>query len=701
MEIQTSEVSKICEVFFMKLFRRKLKISFAEIPFSAGIFIFPYLFRHNNHHNHIYMKKTTQVMAMALLAALSSCSNQEKENAKGQDIGNLHLSKEYLHPGDSVRISYRAANDSATVPEATAEYIVGIDFYPTDIELQDSSGVWTGKIAVPDSAKAIAFKFKVDGENDTNAHQGYVIPLFDEEGNKLAGSEAGIGNYYLREGRRSGIKIEKDSALAIMEKDFSQYPELRENFDMVYPNLLTGSDQEKADTYMEERLEFYKNKDSLSGKDYQVLNNLYRLQKKPAKVDSIKQVAMEKYPKGEFAKSIYRENFYMAKGIEDRKAVLDEYNQKIGEPGKYQDFMYNYLARDYAAEGDYDSFQKTAEKINDPAVLADLYNSVAWNMAEAGKNIKQAEAFSGRSLELLSKLKIQPSEKPDYYSEKQYQNSLDGRIAMYRDTYALTKYKAGEVAQAAEIQAKAINENSPADVTTRYIKYLTEMGKYKEAQEFAHQYISQNKGNEEMEDYLRTAYKKNKGSLEGFDDYLAEAETAGRNMAMKKLQKEMLNDEAPAFSLKDLDGKEVALADLKGKTVVLDFWATWCGPCKASFPAMQTAVNDLKANENVKFLFIDTMEDGNTEARKKSAGDFIESKDYSFHVLLDTPKKGNGRAIETADAYGVTGIPTKIVIGPQGKIRFKAMGFDGNDQKLVDELKMMIELAQKNQEPEA
>lgn len=640
-------------------------------------------------------------MAMAILAAVYSCSNQEKDQSQGRDIGKLHLSEANPQPGDNFGISYNTENDSTATPEATANYIVGARFYPVDIHLQDSSNVWKGQIAVPDSAQAVAFQFRVNGENESNDHKGYVIPLFDEDGHALSGSEAGIGNYYLREGRYNGIKIEKDSALAMMEKDISQHPELKEDYDMVYPNLLTGTNKDKAEAYMAERLDFYKNKDSLSGKDYQVLNNFYRLQKDAAKVDSIQQIAVKKYPKSDLAKSVYRENFYRAQGIDKRNSILNEYNQKIGEPGKYQDFMYNYLARDYAKKGDYEAFQKTAEKISDPAMLASLYNSIAWEMAEEGKNAKQAEAFSGRSLELLSKLKNQPSEKPDYFSEKQFQKSLDGRIGMFQDTYALTKYNTGDVAEAAKIQSKAIDENSPQDMTTRHIKYLAELKEYDKVQELAYKYISENRGSEEMKDYLKTAYKKNKGSLEGFDDYLAEAETTARNASRKELKKEMLNEKAPEFSLKDLEGNEIALADLRGKTVVLDFWATWCGPCKASFPAMQTAVNDLKQNENVKFLFIDTMENGKTDARKKRAGEFVESKDYSFHVLLDTPTEGSDRAGATADAYGVTGIPTKIVIGPQGKIRFKAMGFDGNDQKLVDELKMMIELAQKSQEPEA
>jgi len=116
----------------------------------------------------------------------------------------------------------------------------------------------------------------------------------------------------------------------------------------------------------------------------------------------------------------------------------------------------------------------------------------------------------------------------------------------------------------------------------------------------------------------------------------------------------------------------------------VDFWATWCGPCIASMPAMKTVQEKLIAGGNVAFVFVDTWE--NVENKKQNAADFMAKNKYPFHVLLDEESK------VVAD-FKVNGIPTKFIIDKTGNIRFKSIGFDGNDDALIDEVSMMVEMA--------
>jgi thiol-disulfide isomerase/thioredoxin len=196
-------------------------------------------------------------------------------------------------------------------------------------------------------------------------------------------------------------------------------------------------------------------------------------------------------------------------------------------------------------------------------------------------------------------------------------------------------------------------------------------------------YIANGQSDSTMEAQFKRLYK---GSGSADDAFAAlEAQVKARKQA--EMVKTILNDPASKFTLVDLDGQRVSLDSLKGKTVVVDFWATCCGPCKASFPAMQKLVDHYKDDKNVAVLFVDTWE--NVDDKKQNAADFIKKSPYTFHILLDNDNK-------VVTNYKVEGIPTKFVIDAGGTLRFKAVGFDGNTDGTVDELESMIEIARKN-----
>ncbi len=147
--------------------------------------------------------------------------------------------------------------------------------------------------------------------------------------------------------------------------------------------------------------------------------------------------------------------------------------------------------------------------------------------------------------------------------------------------------------------------------------------------------------------------------------------------------------DAPDFSLVDLDGKSVKLSELRGKVVVLDFWATWCGPCIMSFPGMKLSMDKFKDNPNVKFLFVNTYERVSADQWKSTVSTFVKQRGFtSFPVILDVGG-------EVAGSYGVNGIPAKFCIDKEGKIKFKSTGYLGSNDAIVAEMTHWIEEASK------
>ena len=117
---------------------------------------------------------------------------------------------------------------------------------------------------------------------------------------------------------------------------------------------------------------------------------------------------------------------------------------------------------------------------------------------------------------------------------------------------------------------------------------------------------------------------------------------------------------AEDFTLRTLEGERVSLKDYRGKVILLNFWATWCGPCRMEMPSMEKLWQDFK-EEDFVILAIDIQEEG------KLVSSFMKERNLSFPVSLDA--KGN-----VARSYGVRGIPTTFFLNPKGETIGKAVG---------------------------
>ncbi len=127
--------------------------------------------------------------------------------------------------------------------------------------------------------------------------------------------------------------------------------------------------------------------------------------------------------------------------------------------------------------------------------------------------------------------------------------------------------------------------------------------------------------------------------------------------------------EAPDFTLETLDGKTVKLSELRGKPVFLDFWATWCPPCRRALPHTQQFTEKYGKDAHIFAV--------NLQEKAEKIREFMQKHNYSFTVLMDTTGEVGAR-------YRVRGIPHFVVIDAEGKVQFVQVGFGDDTKKKLE-----------------
>jgi len=137
---------------------------------------------------------------------------------------------------------------------------------------------------------------------------------------------------------------------------------------------------------------------------------------------------------------------------------------------------------------------------------------------------------------------------------------------------------------------------------------------------------------------------------------------------------------APDFTLPDSDGKKVKLSALRGKIVVLNFWATWCPPCREEMPSMEALWEELKGNE-FELLAVNVGEDEDLVFAFRHE----MPKTLKLPILLDEKS-------QVARQYPIRGLPTTYVLDKQGRIVYQAVGGrDWSAPKIVQILRALMQ----------
>ena len=633
--------------------------------------------------------KRLLLLTVALTAMLGAYAQTVKFTPEKPQAGQP-LSFEYDAKGGKL--------DGLANVKCVAQTFVNRKQKVVDVELTKEGSVYKGSFTPVDSTAIAVLVFTADGTRD-EAPNGYYT-LFYKNEKPTAMAYCSEAMFYNGMGSAlAGAKGDKAKAVAAYENAFAIDPKMKTIYLIAYLSLQYGLDKVQGEKAINDRIKELKKLPVKKEQEMLDMATLYNVLKRKSSADSVYAIVKIKYPKGThvyFSKinDIYGEKDPLKKEAKVKNLIAEfklDPNKKA-DAEKIENF-YAEIAAGYGEAKNNVKFELYANKIKDKNTLASIYNSYAWPNAEKKENLAFSAKVSKRSLELIEEAKDGPM--PAYYTSREdYLKGLESNYAMYADTYALLLDHLGRTAEALKYQEEAVTKNNFAnpEMNERYISFLSKNKQYDKLITYAERFTKNGQGTTQIKANLKTAYK---GS-EPFDTYYATLEKESIEKEKAKIIKEMIDMPSPTFALHNLKGEKVDLANLKGKVVIVDFWATWCGPCIASFPGMQKAVDKYKNDPNVVFLFVNTSQ--REENREKVVKDFMAGTPYTFNVLLDTKNKENPDKFDVVSQFDVPGIPTKFIIDGKGNIRFRKVGFSGSADGTVKELDLMIALARANKE---
>ncbi|WP_294350977.1 redoxin domain-containing protein [uncultured Sphingobacterium sp.] len=469
---------------------------------------------------------------------------------------------------------------------------------------------------------------------------------------------------------------------------FAQQP-TKNKYQHYLPIIEKGTMEQKdslANVLMSE-LKTYK-----SEEDYRTTINILRALGKEDLQTSVEAVAKKKYPKGSLTRDAFITNvFYTANTPLAKEKAYNELIKKwpvknfSEEPLTY-DYVVATLAQSFANDGNAQKAVHYLGELKERFWRGNGYIPVGQILLSAGDTATAAPLLKTAMDDSYYYLTLPENEKDNKarFAGMGYASSMSAYVNIL-----VAQKKYAEALNYIENALKVAPEQADG-LAMVYYKSLMGTGRKLEAYNILTKLYA--KGQFAVENDLKKLYTELNGSDQGYERFNASLKTELTQNIRNHIKEMAVFKPAPDFELLNMKGEKVSLSSLKGKVVVLDFWATWCQPCVRSFPGMKAAQESYANDKDVQFLFMNTWE--RDKNYKENVVSFITKNNYPFEVLYDDQKDPQTGEVMAAK-FGVKGIPAKFIIDKEGNIRYFLTGSTPNVDYIKLEMKELIEAAKK------
>ncbi|HJA14450.1 MAG TPA: TlpA family protein disulfide reductase [Candidatus Butyricimonas faecavium] len=655
------------------------------------------------------MKKIT-LLGSIIVLLLFACM------VKAQDRKPFHIIPLVSVVGQDVKFTY----DNSLTSLADEETIYGTVYYwenlcwkAEDLKLVKNDTAWEAICRVPENCALLSCKFYAGDKKDTGGRSTYATMTFNKNGQNLPTAYMAWG--MLRNKTLESLPgyceenayIDDEVMRYWLNQQLMKDPGARKYVFYYAAKLLNKMMPGEKHEQMLGDVDFILN---LPDADEATLLKALEVAKNIVK-DSTKAAAVENrilkdYPNGILARDQEIWRIFRIMDADAKASELEAFLKRFPTE-KFKDIETEtssmYLGKIFQAV----IYQPIIKK-NDYSLLYKYIHDVPhlhlqtfyWHMVQIplSTNQRTPEQVLPFAKVIYNELMTRPQVGSErMYSDREWKDNLLTRCKDMILKHAFVLDATGFSAEALELmeEIKGKYNFKSAEYNNQYVRLLEKNGYQSMVIPTIVASVREDAVTPEMLEILRKDYVKQHKNDNGFEVYVSSLKSREKQQELQKhLQETMINKEIELFAMEDLDGNKVDLSKMKGKIIVLDFWATWCAPCKASLPGMQMAVNKYKNDPNVAFFFVSTME---TAANfKEQIRKFMKEHNYTLKVLCDNvnPKTKKQSAVYDtyAKAFKFSGIPHKMIIDGNGKLRWSINGYMGSPSALAEEMNLMIEM---------